>query len=62
MEPEYTPERTIHLYQGLPLALISQDGDISWHAEYDEWGNVLREDNPSQLEQLIRLPGQQYDD
>ncbi|ECI0413638.1 hypothetical protein AH332_09915 [Salmonella enterica subsp. salamae] len=63
MEPEYTPERTIHLYhRGLPLALISQDGDISWHAEYDEWGNVLREDNPSQLEQLIRLPGQQYDE
>ncbi|ECC9297360.1 hypothetical protein DRF02_24100 [Salmonella enterica subsp. salamae] len=53
----------IHLYhRGLPLALISQDGDISWYAEYDEWGNVLREDNPSQLEQLIRLPGQQYDE
>ncbi|VEA58791.1 core protein [Salmonella enterica subsp. salamae] len=58
MEPEYTPERTIYLYhRGLPLALISQDGD-----KYDEWGNVLREDNPSQLEQLIRLPGQQYDE
>ena len=64
MEP--VPERTLHLYhcdhRGLPLALISQDGAISWRAEYDEWGNVLREDNPYNLQQLIRLPGQQYDD
>ena len=58
--------RKIHLYhcdhRGLPLALIRQDGAISWRAEYDEWGNVLREDNPHNLQQLIRLPGQQYDD
>ncbi len=26
---------------------------------YDEWGNLLCEENP---EHLIRLPGQQYDD
>ncbi|ESE60323.1 rhsC element core protein RshC [Salmonella enterica subsp. salamae serovar 58:l,z13,z28:z6 str. 00-0163] len=32
------------------------------HAEHDEWGNVLREDNPHNLQQLIHLPGQQYDD
>ncbi|HAF8381061.1 TPA: RHS repeat-associated core domain-containing protein [Salmonella enterica] len=25
-------------------------------------GNVLREDNPHNLQQLILLPGQQYDD
>ncbi|KAA0542438.1 RHS domain-containing protein [Citrobacter freundii] len=66
LESEYTPQRNIHLYQcdhrGLPLALISLDGAISWRAEYDEWGNVLREDNPHNLQQLIRLPGQQYDD
>ncbi|EFE07717.1 RHS repeat-associated core domain protein [Citrobacter youngae ATCC 29220] len=66
MEPLPVPERTLHLYhcdhRGLPLALISQDGAISWRAEYDEWGNVLREDNPHNLQQLIRLPGQQYDD
>ncbi|MES0533610.1 RHS domain-containing protein, partial [Citrobacter portucalensis] len=66
MEPLPVPERTLHLYhcdhRGLPLALISQDGAISWRAEYDEWGNVLREDNPYNLQQLIRLPGQQYDD
>ncbi|ECC1662641.1 RHS repeat-associated core domain-containing protein, partial [Salmonella enterica subsp. salamae] len=27
-----------------------------------EWGNVLRENNPDNLQQLIRLPGQQYDE
>ncbi|WP_423236943.1 RHS repeat-associated core domain-containing protein, partial [Citrobacter portucalensis] len=66
MEPLPVQERTLHLYhcdhRGLPLALIRQDGAISWRAEYDEWGNVLREDNPHNLQQLIRLPGQQYDE
>ncbi|MDX8010360.1 RHS repeat-associated core domain-containing protein, partial [Escherichia coli] len=33
-----------------------------WCAEYDEWGNLLNEENPHQLQQLIRLPGQQYDE
>ncbi|HCL5926119.1 TPA: RHS repeat protein, partial [Citrobacter amalonaticus] len=65
LEPEYTPERKIHLYhcdhRGLPLALIDINGAIAWRAECDEWGNVLREDNPYNLEQLIRLPGQQWD-
>lgn len=55
--------RKLHLYhRGLPLALISPDGTIALPAEYDEWGNMLYEDNPHGLEQLIRLPGQQYDD
>ncbi|EMV7411193.1 RHS repeat protein [Enterobacter soli] len=66
IEPEYTPERKIHLYhcdhRGLPLALVSQDGTIDWEAEYDAWGNVLRENNPHNLAQLIRLPGQQFDE
>ncbi|EEP7585829.1 RHS repeat protein [Salmonella enterica] len=66
LEPMYTPLRKVNLYhcdhRGLPLALISPDGALNWYAEYDEWGNVLREDNPHGLEQLIRLPGQQYDD
>ena len=65
MEPVYIPLRKIHLYhcdpRGLPLALIKPDGSMAWRAEYDEWGNVLREDNPDHLAQLIRLPGQQYD-
>ncbi|EFC9672244.1 RHS repeat protein, partial [Escherichia coli] len=34
----------------------------AWYAEYDEWGNQLNEENPHQLQQLIRLPGQQYDE
>lgn len=64
MEPEYTPLRKIHVYhcdhRGLPLALVA-DKTIAWSAEFDDWGNVLREDNPDNLAQLIRLPGQQED-
>ncbi len=56
----------IHLYhcdhRGLPLALVSTEGATEWCAEYDEWGNLLNEENPHQLQQLIRLPGQQYDE
>ncbi|EDT2961692.1 RHS repeat protein [Salmonella enterica subsp. enterica] len=66
MDPVYTPVRKIHLYhcdhRGLPLALISPEGATEWSAEYDEWGNLLNEDNPHNLQQVIRLPGQQYDD
>ncbi|WP_460181893.1 RHS repeat-associated core domain-containing protein, partial [Escherichia coli] len=66
MDPVYTPARKIHLYhcdhRGLPLALISKEGTTEWCAEYDEWGNLLNEENPHQLQQLIRLPGQQYDE
>ncbi|HEA0136322.1 TPA: DUF4329 domain-containing protein, partial [Escherichia coli] len=63
MDPVYTPARKIHLYhcdhRGLPLALVSTEGATEWCAEYDEWGNLLNEENPHQL---IRLPGQQYDE
>ncbi|HHV0269805.1 TPA: RHS repeat-associated core domain-containing protein, partial [Escherichia coli] len=66
MDPVYTPARKIHLYhcdhRGLPLALISTEGATEWCAGYDEWGNLLNEENPHQLQQLIRLPGQQYDE
>ena len=66
LEPEYTPQRKIHLYhcdqRGLPLALIAPDNAVAWRAEYDEWGNLSGEENPAHLEQLIRLPGQQYDE
>ena len=65
MEPESEAERNIHLYhcdhRGLPLALINREGNAVWRAEYDEWGNQQMEDNPENLQQLIRLPGQQYD-
>ena len=66
MEPEYIPQRKIHLYhcdhRGLPLALINSEGKTDWSAEYDAWGNVQRENNPHNMKQLIRLPGQQYDE
>ncbi|HGJ3235555.1 TPA: RHS repeat-associated core domain-containing protein, partial [Salmonella enterica subsp. enterica serovar Grumpensis] len=35
---------------------------VAWRGEYDEWGNLSGEENPEHLEQLIRLPGQQYDE
>lgn len=66
MDPVYTPEQKIHLYhcdhRGLPLALISTEGATQWRGEYDQWGNLLNEESPHNLQQLIRLPGQQYDD
>ncbi|HFT7722845.1 TPA: RHS repeat-associated core domain-containing protein, partial [Escherichia coli] len=66
VEPEYTPARKVHLYhcdhRGLPLALISEDGNTAWRGEYDEWGNQLNEENPYYLHQPYRLPGQQYDE
>ncbi|EEQ9865835.1 RHS repeat protein, partial [Escherichia coli] len=59
IEPVYLPERKIHLYhcdhRGLPLALISEDGNTAWSAEYDEWGNQLNEENPHHLHQPYRL-------
>ncbi|EMU7578945.1 RHS repeat protein, partial [Escherichia coli] len=66
VEPEYTPVRNVHLYhcdhRGLPLALISEDGNTAWRGEYDEWGNQLNEENPHHLYQPYRLPGQQHDE
>ncbi|HCM1923679.1 TPA: RHS repeat protein [Salmonella enterica subsp. salamae serovar 16:m,t:e,n,x] len=66
MKSKSVLERNLHLYhydhRGLPLVLIAPDNSVAWRAEYDEWGNQLSEDNPAQLEQLIRLPGQQYDE
>ncbi|EHP6217518.1 RHS repeat protein [Escherichia coli] len=66
VEPEYTPARKVHLYhcdhRGLPLALISEDGNTAWSGEYDEWGNQLNEENPHHVYQPYRLPGQQYDE
>ncbi|EJO0120104.1 RHS repeat protein [Escherichia albertii] len=66
MEAEYIPERRLHLYhcdhRGLPQALISPEGETAWCGEYDEWGNLLGEENPQHLQQPYRLPGQQYDE
>ncbi|EOI1352454.1 RHS element core protein [Citrobacter amalonaticus] len=66
LEPHDEPKRKQHLYhcdhRGLPLALITPDNQVAWRGEYDEWGSLLSEENPENLEQLIRLPGQQYDE
>ncbi|WP_336221351.1 RHS domain-containing protein [Citrobacter amalonaticus] len=45
----------------LPMALINREGQVEWRAELDPWGNVLSEDNPHNIEQPLRLPGQWYD-
>ncbi|WP_336221673.1 RHS repeat-associated core domain-containing protein, partial [Citrobacter amalonaticus] len=42
-------------------ALINREGQVEWKAELDPWGNVLSEDNPHNIEQPLRLPGQWYD-
>ena len=59
VEPEYTPARKVHFYhcdhRGLPLALISEEGNTVWSAEYDEWGNLLNEENPHHLHQPYRF-------
>ena len=47
----------VYSHHSLPLVLIRPDEIVAWRAEYDEWGNRLREDNPYNLAQLIRLPG-----
>lgn len=54
LEPVYIPLRKLPLYHcGLPLALINQEGQTDWSAEYDAWGNALSETNPHNLAQLI---------
>ena len=66
MGPKYIQQRKIHLYhcdrRDLPLALVNAEGKADWSAEYDAWGNVLSENNPHNLKQLIRFPEQQYDE
>ncbi|VTP17417.1 putative deoxyribonuclease RhsC [Phytobacter ursingii] len=66
LEPVHIPQRTLHLYhcdhRGLPLALINEEGQVDWSADYDAWGTLLSENNPHSLVQDIRLPGQQYDE
>ncbi|MBJ9165167.1 RHS domain-containing protein, partial [Citrobacter farmeri] len=58
--------RNIHLYQcdhrGMPVALINREGQTEWKAEADPWGELLSEENPHNIEQPLRLPGQWYDE
>jgi len=46
---------------GTPEALIDRQGQLVWQAEFDPWGNLRSEFNPQQLDQLIRMQGQQLD-
>ena len=66
LEPVHIPQRTLHLYhcdhRGLPLALINEEGQVDWSADYDAWGTLLSENNPHSLVQDLLLPGQQYDE
>ncbi len=66
LEAEYIPERKLHLYhcdhRGLPLALISPEGETAWQGEYDEWGNLLGETSAQHLQQSLRLPGRRHDE
>jgi len=46
---------------GTPEALIDRQGQIVWQAEFDPWGNLRSEFNPQQIDQPIRMQGQQLD-
>ena len=58
--------RQVHLYpcdhRGMPVALINREGQAEWKAEVDPWGEHLSEENPHNIEQPLRLPGQWYDE
>ena len=46
---------------GTPIALTDEKQNIVWAARLDPWGNVQEEFNPDNIEQSIRLPGQNHD-
>jgi RHS repeat-associated protein len=62
---EQTAKLTIQMYHcnhlGTPIALINTQGMIDWAVELDPWGNVLNEFNPKNIDQPIRMQGQQID-
>jgi RHS repeat-associated protein len=62
---EQTAKLTIQMYHcnhlGTPIALINTQGMIDWAVELDPWGNVLNEFNPNNIDQPIRMQGQQID-
>jgi RHS repeat-associated protein len=64
-QAEDTAKLTIQMYHcnhlGTPIALINQSGLIDWAVELDPWGNVLNEFNPNNIDQPIRMQGQQID-
>jgi RHS repeat-associated protein len=64
-QAEDAAKLTIQMYHcnhlGTPIALINQSGLIDWAVELDPWGNVLNEFNPNEIDQPIRMQGQQID-
>jgi RHS repeat-associated protein len=64
-QAEDTAKLTIQMYHcnhlGTPIALINTQGLIDWAVELDPWGNVLNEFNPNNIDQPIRMQGQQID-
>ena len=62
---EQSAKLTIQMYHcnhlGTPIALINTQGMIDWAVELDPWGNVLNEFNPKNIDQPIRMQGQQID-
>jgi RHS repeat-associated protein len=64
-QAEQTAKLTIQMYHcnhlGTPIALINTQGMIDWAVELDPWGNVLNEFNPKNIDQPIRMQGQQID-
>ncbi|MFD1802272.1 RHS repeat-associated core domain-containing protein [Mixta tenebrionis] len=66
VEPLASSEQRIHLYHcnhvGTPLALVTPEGKVEWQAEFDPWGNLLREENPQGLYQPLRMQGQHKDE
>ena len=39
-------------HRGLPLALINEEGQVEWSADYDGWDTLLSENNPHGLVQV----------
>jgi RHS repeat-associated protein len=64
-QAEQTAKLTVQMYHcnhlGTPIALINTQGMIDWAVELDPWGNVLNEFNPNNIDQPIRMQGQQID-
>jgi RHS repeat-associated protein len=64
-QAEQTAKLTVQMYHcnhlGTPIALINTQGMIDWAVELDPWGNVLNEFNPNNIDQPIRMQGQQVD-
>jgi RHS repeat-associated protein len=61
----YKKQLTVQRYYcnhlGTPVALVSGNGMLDWAIDVDAWGNTLVEYNPNNIDQSIRMQGQQID-